>query len=256
MSKQAIANLDPADLGLFLEHTFRMHPAITRYTSEVFYDGRLEARDHLSMQAIGGADALAGAGLRWDPVPHVGNVDSSVEEAREVARLCGELLGRPWTDERGQTRPIAWSDLRILAPYNAQVGAIAAGLPPEAHPFVGTVDRFQGQTAAVSIYSMTTSSPELAPRGMEFLYSVNRLNVATSRARAVAIVVASPDLLRVACRTPHQVRLANALCRLVEMATPVTTGSTNGTPQPASGRVSIPGSDVDPDLAPRAAPAR
>jgi len=187
----------------------------------VFYDGRLESKGHLSVQAVGGTDGLAGAGLRWVPVPHIGNVDSSVEEAREVARLCAELLGRPWTDEHGHPRLIGWSDIRILAPYNAQVGAIAALLPAEAHPYVGTVDRFQGQTAAVSIYSMATSSPELAPRGMEFLYSVNRLNVATSRARAVAIVVASPDLLRVACRTPHQIRLANALCRLVEVATPV-----------------------------------
>ena len=80
------------------------------------------------------------------------------------------------------------------------------------------MDKFQGQQAAVSIYSMASSSPAEAPRGMEFLYSLNRLNVATSRARCLTVLVASPELIRVRCRTPRQMQLANALCRLVEMA--------------------------------------
>ena len=80
------------------------------------------------------------------------------------------------------------------------------------------MDKFQGQQAPVVIYSMTTSSPEDAPRGMEFLYSLNRLNVATSRAQAVVIVVGSPRLLEPECRSPRQMQLANALCRYVEMA--------------------------------------
>jgi uncharacterized protein len=113
-------------------------------------------------------------------------------------------------------RPVTWNEVLIVAPYNAQVGAIKRRLPPDAR--VGTVDKFQGQEAPISIYSLTTSTPELAPRGMDFLYSRNRLNVATSRARCVAIVAASPDLLRVRARTPAQMRLANALCRYVEMA--------------------------------------
>jgi superfamily I DNA and/or RNA helicase len=104
----------------------------------------------------------------------------------------------------------------IVAPFNAQVGAIRRRLPPEAR--VGTVDKFQGQQAPISLYSMTTSSPELAPRGMDFLYSRNRLNVATSRARCIAVVVASPHLLRVRARTPEQMRLANAFCRFAELA--------------------------------------
>ncbi len=105
-----------------------------------------------------------------------------------------------------------------MAPYNAHVEGIAAALPPGAR--VGTVDKFQGQQAPISIYAMGTSSPELAPRGMEFLYSLNRLNVATSRARCLAIVIASPELLRARCATPRQMRLVNALCRLVEAAPP------------------------------------
>jgi len=107
-----------------------------------------------------------------------------------------------------------------VAPYNAHVERIqktlaGAGLVTDR---VGTVDKFQGQEAPISIYSMATPTPEEAPRGMEFLYSLNRLNVATSRAQCVAIVVASPDLIRVACHTPRQMQLANALCRFLEVA--------------------------------------
>ena len=128
--------------------------------------------------------------------------------------------GATWTDRHGEERPIGPGDVIVVAPYNAHVTAIetameAAGIQD---PFVGTVDRFQGQERPISIYAMGTSAPEDAPRGMEFLYSLNRLNVATSRARCVAAVVCSPALLRVGCRTPRQMRLANGLCLAVEAA--------------------------------------
>ena len=103
----------------------------------------------------------------------------------------------------------------VITPYNAQVKALGEVLPGFR---IGTVDKFQGQEAPISIYSMATSFPEEAPRGMEFLYSLNRLNVATSRAQCLTLVVASPDLLRVHCRTPRQMQLANAIARPVEMA--------------------------------------
>ena len=83
---------------------------------------------------------------------------------------------------------------------------------------VGTVDKFQGQEAPVAIYSVTTSSQAEAPRGMEFLYSLNRLNVATSRARCASIMVACPRVFEADCRTPRQMQLANAFCRFLEMA--------------------------------------
>jgi uncharacterized protein len=113
-------------------------------------------------------------------------------------------------------RPVGWEDVLIVAPYNAQVGTIQRLLPAAAR--VGTVDKFQGQEAPISIYSMTSSSAKDAPRGLDFLYSRHRLNVATSRARCVAVVALSPDLLRVRARNPAQMRLANALCRLAEFA--------------------------------------
>jgi superfamily I DNA and/or RNA helicase len=120
-----------------------------------------------------------------------------------------------WIDDKGQSRPLRWDDVLIVSPYNAQVSDLWKRLPTAR---VGTVDKFQGQQAPVVLYSMATSSPEDAPRGMEFLYSLNRLNVATSRAQALVIVVGSPRLLEPECRGPRQMQLANALCRYVDMA--------------------------------------
>jgi AAA domain len=209
----------PPERGLFLETTWRLHPDLCAYTSEVFYDGRLEPQADLVRQRLVAAEAtLEGTGPRDVRVVSEGADSENPLEAHAVAELVRSLIdGRSrWTDRKGVSRPLGWADVLVVAPYNAQVGAIRRLLPPEAR--VGTVDKFQGQEAPVSIYSLTTSSPELAPRGMDFLYSRHRLNVATSRARCVAIVVASPDLVRVRARTPEQMRLANALCRFVEMA--------------------------------------
>ncbi|MEA2612458.1 MAG: hypothetical protein QOI52_417, partial [Chloroflexota bacterium] len=209
----------PPERGLFLERTWRLHPELTRFTSEVFYDGRLESEGHLGIQRVTTIESIFdGVGPRLVDVPSTGADNESPVEAEAVAELAHRLLdsGPSWVDPAGIERPLRWEDVLIVAPYNAQVGAIARLLPVEAR--VGTVDKFQGQEAPISLYSLTTSSPELAPRGMDFLYSRNRLNVATSRARCVAVVVASPDLLRVRARTPEQMRLANAFCRFAELA--------------------------------------
>src|SRR4029079_2201428 len=117
-------------------------------------------------------------------------------------------------------RPLEVDDIIIVAPYNAQVAEIGRVVKERTgvEANVGTVDRFQGREGAVAIYSMTTSTPEDAPRGMEFLYSGNRLNVAVSRARALAVVVANPELFHVACHTLEQMRMLNAFCRLLEVA--------------------------------------
>jgi superfamily I DNA and/or RNA helicase len=120
-----------------------------------------------------------------------------------------------WFYGAGNSRPIREEDILIVAPYNAQVADLLVRLPKMR---IGTVDKFQGQEAPVVIYSLTTSSPEEAPRGMEFLYSLNRLNVATSRAMSDVIVVANPKLFEPECQTPRQMQLANALCRYLEMA--------------------------------------
>jgi uncharacterized protein len=133
-----------------------------------------------------------------------------------VRGVVDDLLGRRHTDKHGAVRELGLDDIVVVAPYNAQVAALVAGLPSGAR--VGTVDKFQGQEAVVVITSLATSDLTEIPRGMEFLYSINRLNVAVSRAQALAVLVASPALLRVRCHTVEQMRLANGLCRYVELA--------------------------------------
>jgi uncharacterized protein len=206
----------PADLGVFLSTTRRLHPALGRFVSDAFYGGRLRSHADCSRQSLGGDGPLSGAGLRFVPVEHAGNRTSSTEEVEAVAGLLRELIGRPWTDQVGRVRTMELPDVLVVAPYNAQVARLSGALPAGAR--VGTVDRFQGQQAPVVIYSMAASSAEEAPRGLEFLFSPNRLNVALSRAQALAVLVCSPALLRPACRTLEQVRLASALCRFVEYA--------------------------------------
>ena len=211
-----------SERGLFLSDTWRLHPDIAAYTSEVFYAGQLGTEPTLEIQALDGVPPADGTGLRWAPVVHAGDPRESVEEATFIATLVRELLdsGATWTNRKGETATLELGDIVVVAPYNAHVERIQktlahAGLVTDR---VGTVDKFQGQEAPISIYSMATPTPAEAPRGMEFLYSLNRLNVATSRARCVAIVVASPELVRVTCQTPRQMQLANALCRFVEIA--------------------------------------
>ncbi len=222
------------DQGLFLETTWRLHPKVCDYISEVFYEGRLSPEGSNARQVIGGNGQLAGAGLRYAAVLHTQNAARSPEEARQVAEAVRGLLGQPWTDAKGRTRPIGLEDILVVAPYNAQVGEISRLLRDQLGDGarVGSVDKFQGQEGAVVLYSMTTSSPEDAPRGMRFLYSRNRLNVAVSRARALAVLVCSPDLLKARCRTPEEMRLANGVSRFVELSQAgsedVNTGASRG----------------------------
>jgi uncharacterized protein len=203
--------------GLFLEKTWRMHPRLCQFTSEAFYEDRLHSQDGLENQKLVGHPWLGENGLWYVPVMHEGNQNSSIEEVEVVAKIVSGLVkpGIRWVNAKGQTRDLTLDDIAIIAPYNAQVSDLLTRLP---NARIGTVDKFQGQQAPVVIYSLTTSAPEDAPRGMEFLYSLNRLNVATSRAQAVVILVASPRLLQPECRSPRQMQLANALCRYSELA--------------------------------------
>ena len=208
----------PAGAGLLLDQTWRMHPDLRRYTSEVFYEGKLRGVEGLGRQEILGGGPWSGSGLRVVQVPHEGNTNASPEEAGEVARLAETLAGCSWRDRDGAVRAVGGGGILIVTPYNAQIRAIQDALAARGLTGfgVGTVDKFQGREAPVVIYSLATSSAGEAPRGLEFLYDRHRLNVATSRARALAIIVASPDLIRVSCRTPHQMTLVNALCRAWE----------------------------------------
>lgn len=203
--------------GLFLEETWRLHPNICKYTSELFYDDKLSSRDGLDKQVMKTAGPASGAGLYYLRVEHSGNQNCSPEEAQAIAALVNGILDgkATWIDRDGQERSLTLDGIVIITPYNAQVFEIQQCLPGAR---VGTVDKFQGQEAPVAIYSTATSSQADAPRGMEFLYSLNRLNVATSRAKCVSIMVSSAQIFEAECRTPRQIQLANAFCRYLEMA--------------------------------------
>jgi predicted RecB family nuclease len=206
-----------SEQGLFLGETWRLHPEICTFTSEMFYESRLKPVSGLELQEVRSLGRVQGTGLRYVLVPHNGNQSSSPEEAEVARELVKDLLdsAATWIDRNGIERPILLNDILIIAPYNAQVFELQDRIPGGR---IGTVDKFQGQEAPIVIYSMTTSTHADAPRGMHFLYSLNRLNVATSRARCLSILVCSPDLFEPECRTPEQMQMANAFCRYREMA--------------------------------------
>ncbi len=210
----------PADRGVFLGTTWRMHPTVTEFVSELAYEGRLQSAGGRDRQTVSGDGSLAGSGLRWVPVEHEGCDTASPEEVEAVATLVKDLLTRTWTDCDQRVRPFTETDILVVAPFNAQVAMLQNGLP--AGIPVGTVDKFQGQQAAVVIYSMASSSAALAPRGVGFLFDVHRLNVAVSRAKALSIIVGSPALMDAEVHTPEQLRAVNALCRYVDEAQVIT----------------------------------
>jgi predicted RecB family nuclease len=204
----------PPDRGIFLPITRRMNPDVCRFISEAVYEGRLHAEDANAAQRVvlsPDADpALKATGVSWVPVAHADCSQKSEEETARIGDLYRSLLSQRWTNKDGVTETIGAADILIVSPYNMQVNLLKSVLPVGAR--VGTVDKFQGQEAAVVLVSMTASTAEDVSRGLEFLYSRNRLNVAISRARCLAVVVASPALLEASCNSIEQMKLVNTLC--------------------------------------------
>ncbi len=204
----------PPERGVFLGITRRMHPDVCRFISEAVYEGRLEAEQGNTAQRLvlapGADSALRTTGVSWVPVIHEDCSQKSAAEAQRIEELYKSLLEQRWTNRDGVTQAIGTADILVVTPYNMQVNLLKSMLPAGAR--VGTVDKFQGQEAAAVLVSMTTSTAEDVSRGLEFLYSRNRLNVAISRARCLAVVVASPKLLEARCTTIEQLKLVNTLC--------------------------------------------
>ncbi len=210
----------PPERGIFLAETWRMHPDVCRFISDAVYDSRLQSAPGRDVQRLllgdGAHPALRPTGIRFWPVEHDECSQRSEDEAREVAALYQSLLGQRWRDHQGREAAIGTDDILVVAPYNLQVNLLRRTLPDGAR--VGTVDKFQGQEAAVVIVSLATSSGDYLPRHIEFLYSRNRLNVALSRAKCLSVLVASPRLMDVRCRTVEQIELVNTLCWAEEYA--------------------------------------
>ncbi len=215
----------PPGSGVFLDRTWRMHPDITAFVSTMSYDDRLVAAPGRERQRVlsvpaarEGSDAveLNGSGLRWVPQEHQGFSSENPLEAQVVAGLARRLLAGRWVDAEGEERALDASDILVVAPYNAHVAQVSAVVPEGVQ--VGTVDKFQGREGVVVIYTMASSSAADAPRGVDFLYDTHRLNVAISRARALAIIVGNPVLLEAPVHSPEQLTAVNALCRFVDAA--------------------------------------
>jgi len=208
----------PQDLGIFLGRSRRMHPDVCRFISDAIYDGRLESipetARHRILRCPTTTMVPAETGVLWVPVAHDGCTQSSDEECDAIVRIVEELLGRRVVDDEGTERQMGPEDILIVAPFNLQVRCLKERIDPRIR--VGTVDKFQGQEAPAVIVSLCASTLEEAPRGAGFLLSPNRLNVAVSRAQALAIVVGSPELLEVRARSVEEMRLVNLLCHLVQ----------------------------------------
>jgi len=214
---QGDAVLDPA-YGRFLAQTRRMHPRVAEPVSHLSYAGRLAAYPTAALRAIEGIEP----GLHVHPLAHRGNATAAPEEAAEVVRIVQDLIGRAFTDladdgEPAAPRALTVDDIIVVTPYNAQQATVHEALTEAGfgEVRVGTVDKFQGQEAAVSIVSLAASSARDAPRGPEFLLLQNRLNVAISRAEVAAFLVYSPALLDDFPRTPEGVARLSAFARLV-----------------------------------------
>jgi uncharacterized protein len=196
-----------------------MHPDVCGFISDAVYDGRLIAEAKNSEQRLilskNAHPLLKPTGVRYVPAQHDACSQRSQEEADLVLELLESLLKQKYRDKDGKEHPMTLNDILVVAPYNMQVNLLKKVLPEGAR--VGTVDKFQGQEAEAVIVSMATSSGEYLPRFIEFLYSKNRLNVAISRAKCLAIFIANPALMSIRCSTPEEMALVNTLCWVKEV---------------------------------------
>jgi uncharacterized protein len=204
----------PADQGVFLATTWRMHPDVCRFISDAVYESRLYPEPKNAEQRLilmpDAHPALRSTGLVYVPAIHDVCGQRSEEEAEIVLALYQSLLAQGYRDREGREYPMTAENILVVAPYNMQVNLLRRTLPEDAR--IGTVDKFQGQEAEAVIVTMATSNGDTLPRYIEFLYSKNRLNVAISRARCIALLVASPALADISCETVEQMGLVNLMC--------------------------------------------
>jgi len=210
--------------GIFLNTTYRMHSAVNKFISDAVYEGKLISDADNDKQLISIPSSYKGplnkeAGIIFMPVEHIGNTQASEEEVLVIVETVMELIGRTFTDKEGQARNINWSDMLVVAPYNLQVNKLKtafSSMPGGDNARVGSVDKFQGQEAPVVILSMCASDANETPRGVDFLFDKNRLNVAISRAQALAIVVANPVLASTSVSGVKQLAKINMFSHLVQ----------------------------------------
>ncbi|HVB18691.1 MAG TPA: TM0106 family RecB-like putative nuclease [Acidimicrobiales bacterium] len=205
----------PDDEGVFMSESRRMHPDVCRFISNQIYEGRLTSHESCQQQ-----NTALGTGLRWLRARHEERSTESPEEAKLVVEQVRAMVGTTWTNQAGVQAELGAKDFMVVAPYNDQVRLLRDALETAGlHGVqVGTVDKFQGREAPVVFFTMTTSSAQDMPRGPEFLFSRNRLNVAVSRARCLAFLVCTEELLNSRAADLEGMRLISTLCAFVEYA--------------------------------------
>lgn len=211
----------PDDMGVFLPETWRMHPDVNEVISEMVYENKLKTVGHTKNRVVKteGADVhyiKKESGVIFISEDHYGNSQTSSEEIRVIKKIVNELIGRKLTDKNGNlTRVIREEDILIVAPYNLQVNNLRKALGPKFR--IASVDKFQGQEAPISIVSMCTSTFEESGsrRGLDFVLSTNRLNVAISRAESLSIVVGTKELAITPVKTIDDMKLVNFYCRII-----------------------------------------
>lgn len=207
----------PPNIGIFLPKTYRMHPDICHLVSNQVYDGRLDSAIETNEHIVNvSPDVLPiKQGIHFIPVIHEGNTQASEEEVEVINSLAQKLINLPYWPKKGEKKQrfIGWSDILFVAPYNYQVNLLKTALNADAR--VGSVDKFQGQEAPIVFLSMCASDASESPRGIDFLFSKNRLNVAISRAQSLVIVVGSPNLAKSSVNNLRQMELVNFYSEIV-----------------------------------------
>ena len=211
----------PTELGIFLDKTYRMHPSVNQFISDVIYEGRLETAPGNEKRIIKVPKGYKGilnkeAGIIFQPVEHEGNTQASVEEAEAIAKMAKNLIGRTFINEKGDAEQLDWNHMLFVAPYNHQVNTLKKCLGEQAK--VGSVDKFQGQEAPVVFLSLSVSDVNDSPRGIEFVFNKNRLNVAISRAQCLAIMVGNPKLAYTNANSIEQIESVNLISRFIDEA--------------------------------------
>jgi uncharacterized protein len=208
----------PPDLGLFLGESRRMHPNVCRFISESIYESRLGslpecARQKIARPSNGARLVTKESGIVFSEIEHDGDIQQSDEEVERVKAIYDEMLGRAYTGKDGTTKALELDDFLFIAPYNAQVRALKRLLPQGAR--VGSVDKFQGQEAAVCMLSLCSSYGEYGSRGLKFILDRSRINVAISRAKCLAVVVGDPRIANTAASSINEMVLLNLFCKLL-----------------------------------------
>lgn len=206
------------DMGVFLNTSFRMHDHVNEFISHAIYKGQLQVDADNNRQSVIVPTTYVGpldidAGVMFIPIAHEGNTQASDEEVKAIKELATECLKRDFIDKTGSKRRITWQDILFVAPYNHQVNKLKQALGVDAR--VGSVDKFQGQEAPIVFFSLCTSDPSESPRGIDFLFDIHRINVAISRAQALAIVVGNQSLLCPDVSSIKQLSQVNVMSRLL-----------------------------------------